>query len=211
MNQSIVFIAVFVLVVLIGLVKSILNLKSLAQDEELFNEYCSHFKNLINKPDSKDTAEDRDWLIRHSYPMNDLLGPYGIAYQQIRGKLSIPVNLVPELCHDLGGFSLTPFMDEESCKAVITCLGQFEGVLNERRKNLIGKLKNPISWLAEGVRSILSLPFIILESVGLIGRETYRRAIGSKVLDLISGAASIVTIICFVYEILAYFRIITLS
>lgn len=211
MNHSIIFFAVFVAVVLLGLGKLILSLRSLSDEEELFEQYCMHFNNLISEPERKATANDREWLIRHSYPMSDLLGPYGIAYQQIRGKLSIPVNLVPELCHDLGGFSLTPYMDEESCKVVMTCLGQFEGVLDQRRKALTTKIKNPLAWLAEGVRMILSLPVIALESVGLIGRESYKKAIGSRVMQVVSGIASLITIGCFVYEVLVFLHVISFS
>lgn len=207
MNTVVTWVLVIVAILVVGIARILVGLKRQGDDEELFSDYCEHFNALLKHPDSKDTGEDRNWLIVNSHPMSDLLGVYGVGYNQIRGKVSIPLNLVPELCHDLRGFSLTPFMDEESCKAVMTCLGQFQGILDGRRKELVSYLKNPLRWLSEGVRGILSIPFFILESIGITRGGFSRRVASSRIMEVLAGVASIITIAVFVYQVLCFFGI----
>lgn len=207
MNVVVIWILVIVAILVIGLVRILFALRSQGKDEELFVNYCEHFNALIKNPDSKETNEDRNWLIVNSHPMSDLLGTYGMTYNQIRGSISIPIHLVPELCHDLHSYSSTPYMNEESCRAVMTCLGQFQGILDGRRKRLLSYLKNPLRWFSEGVRGIFSIPFFILESMGITSGGSSRKVVSSRIMEVLAGIASIITIAVFVYQVLCYLGI----
>ena len=207
MNVVAIWILIIVILLVIGVARILFALRNQGEDENLFEDYYEHFNALVKNPDSRETDKDRNWLIVNSHPMSDLLGTYGMAYSQSRGSLSIPVHLVPELCHDLHSYSSTPYMNEEICRAVMTCLGQFRGILDGRRKRLLSYLKNPLRWFFEGVRGIISVSFFILESMGITSGGLSQKVMSSRIMEVLAGIASIITIVAFVYQVLCYLGI----
>lgn len=141
MNYSLYFFLAYAAIMLLGLIKLILNLRTFSEEEKLFNQYCTHFQTFVSEPEKEEAVSDLDWLIKHSESISVLLGKNGIAYNQGFEEYSIPIHLVPDLCYDLVGFSPASALDKEGFRTIITCLGRFEGVLDQRRKVILRKIK----------------------------------------------------------------------
>ena len=66
------------------------------------------------------------------------------------------------------------------------------GTLHDREDTLARSLKNPLTWLREGVRAIVALPLSSLAWVGLLREATVGRITGSKIFRVLSGFAAVV-------------------
>ena len=77
----------------------------------------------------------------------------------------------------------------EMCVNILTI---HKGRLSELHTQLWKHRFNPLFYFSEGVKSILSIPLIILKSFGLLNEASYEKAVTSKVFSFFSAMAALI-------------------
>lgn len=176
--------------------------RRLARDYFFLDDFGDRFAAYAGS-DGTD-SEAYTWLIQNSNKMQNALGPLGVyaMFRPPAANYQIPnypiiLNMLPELrkalsdqllSHQLLSHRLAP--DYHS--AIGECLLRYAGSLDQRKEVSHANLRNPLVWLREGVRWLLSLPFALLGWVGLLSTQ---RAAHLSRSGLVRILAAIVTLV----------------
>lgn len=154
-----------------------------------------------------------NWLIRNSSQMQNEMGGYGIYgsfkppfANYVYNNYPIILNMIPELRQHFDrrdGFSRLEDQTIDSYgKSVDEAILRYIGASELKAKQNLREIRNPIVWLRVGVRSIISIPLLLLSSLGLLGSRTLGMMQGSVIFRLLTGvislaglAASVVTVL----------------
>ena len=180
---------------LIGISRLAYGYYAVRRDQAFFEEYTKHFMKYIEDIRGKEVYEDALWLIQHGDKMADLMGADGYVTSGITGIKSVPLHLVNGLCSVYFDSLPSEAMIEWSIQAALPSLISFDGILEERRKKAFWALVNPLNWIIEGICCVLRFPLYILQRAGLFGASTYAKASSSLLFRILSGLASLITIL----------------
>lgn len=208
---------ILIVVCIFGFIKVFLS-KRESENEKNFaisylNKYREFSNDLIKDNYNSDTYE---WLKLNSAKMQTQMGEYGIAqaykpafsdliyhnYQVIVNGIS----RIRDLHRQVGtigvrsGLGANVLYDEIS--GIDDMLLTYIGAKDNHVSNKVKEMKNPIVWLREGVRTVVTLPISIMFWSGIIHYGTYNTLVNNFFVNLISFlvasiglVSSIVTIV----------------
>lgn len=194
-------VALLVLAVLavIGAIRSILGIFEAKREIGFAKEYAEKFQRYArlyvnshirnSHPSAKERraeAELYNWLALHANKMQRDLGDSGVGTQAHPAVGLVNTNC-PILTHTLSnmgaGSYVFPTNDITTCQNMLLAhLGDMEEYCSRMVKRSI----NPVLWLTEGVRALVTLPFWLAYESGLIGYGAYAKAGGSFIVRLIA-------------------------
>lgn len=141
--------------------------------------------------------ESYSWLINRSSKMQNQLGSQGIMgfkppfQNYIIPNYPVILNAVPEmrkafedgLTHRLAG-QYAGLLQE----TLVRHIGTVEDMSEEQQR----WMKNPVIWLREGIRGIISFPILLLSWLGLISERTVSNIASSNLFKILSGFVTVV-------------------
>lgn len=202
------WVAVFICLFAIGFVSLARRLVKTVNAMDYLQEYERRFSDVAN-PSVEDDGESRTWLITNAEKMMNLMGVYGALYSQATGQINVALNLVPDLCFELGSEGVTSFIQQEQVNAVHKSLLVFHGSLNESYEAQKKRMGNPLRWLSEGVSLVLRIPILVAKSLGLFAESRADKIVGSRFWEMLSGIASLATIAGFILDLLTRANVIS--
>jgi len=191
MDSSVISIVVgLVVTLIIGFLRIRARRRTLVKDAEFAIEFQEKLAELLMGVKTRQVKDETySWLVRNMDRMQGDLMHFGVANRRepfqnyIINNYPYIINTVPQIirgdAHQI---------DVQMCfDAIVRYLGFLE-----RLDEKIGtQFLNPFVWLREGVRFWITLPFKILEWIGLIDSRFANRAINSNLVGIISGIVTL--------------------
>ncbi|MGO9613602.1 MAG: hypothetical protein ACLPX5_11270 [Dissulfurispiraceae bacterium] len=122
------------------------------------------------------------------------MGPHGIVanyrppFQNYMIKnYPLVLNVLPELRKALEDALLPDRLAGEYANLLQEALIRYVGTLEDISEKQHREMKNPVIWLREGIRSIISFPILLLSWLGVISETKALTISSSFFLRLLSG------------------------
>ena len=177
------------LIILIGLISILVELKKITNKHNFASEYLNKFIEFSNSK-GKDTTE-YDWLILKSEKMQSQL----------------ILNFIPDIKSELDKkYIVSTDNFNYIINTVRDCLLRHIGLMEEIRDEKVKEVKNPIIWFREGFKLILILPFLIMNQLSLLNDKRYYKVKQSPITKFIAslitflGLLSVIMNIALGYE-----------
>lgn len=186
-----------VLPFIVGLVSLFLRLTRIAKEEEFADEYHRKLSDYVSSR-GQDT-EAYGWLVHRVNKMQAQLGNEGVfaAYRPpasnhlIRNYPAL-LNMLPELRRWLGDWSVSDRLANEYAGTLEDLLVRHIGSLSDRHEAVANSIRNPVTWLRDGMRVVIALPVTVLGWLGIIRTGTVYRITGSRIFGVLSGITGLV-------------------
>lgn len=200
-------ILIIIALIIIGLVKQILLMRKTTKDLEELNEYSKIFAKFVDAIDKNKGFDNNsyNWLVSKSDRIQNMLGGLGIIDYQYMGIYYKNIAVLLNYLGDIPSIKTSIFSDEQllnfqsqSCQNAFI---RFDGILNGFLEDYKKKLFNPFSCLARGIRTVISLPFKILNSIGLISNDSVEKISNGFIIKILGGILSLITIISAIVSI----------
>lgn len=75
------------------------------------------------------------------------------------------------------------------------CFLRYLGFVRDKEAIASKNLKNPLIWFREGIRTIVGIPLLILNSFGIFNTRTVERITDNIVFKILSGIIALVTLV----------------
>jgi len=138
--------------------------------------------------------ETYSWLIHRSNKMQNQMGSQGRMasfkppFQNYMIKnYPLVLNVLPELRKALNDDLLPDRLAGEYANLLQEALVRYVGTLEDTLEKQQREMKNPVIWLREGIRGILSFPMLLLSWLGVISTTTALSISSSPWFRLLSG------------------------
>lgn len=190
------FVPVIVLVIAsVGFVTILKKILDLNNRINLLVVFLNKFVNLSNKYFEKNKLDQKlyNWLIDNVDEVQNMLGSVGvISYKPpfanyMHTDYLVVINTIPQFKaegphpHDIS-------LIESLLRRVISSF-------NKSKSNLNKQLKNPLKWLTEGIKFVLSIPLYLLEQVGVVSQGTVLKIQKNGIFKLIIAILSFIGIL----------------
>jgi len=199
--KDILIFVVMIVIILIELVFKLSLLFSISRRKEFLSKYSNTFVDYCNSRGEK--YDNYTWLIRNSNRMQNEIGSFGIAdykppFQNyyIR-NYPVILNGINEVRQE---FSMG--ISSQRCHLVLDTLLRYDGWIVEFHSKTVKSIFNPLVLLKDGIKRVLSIPFLILKTLGVISnnlllniRENYLFNLISSIITLIGIVSGLMTII----------------
>lgn len=188
------FLLALALLFAIGFVALLRSASKLAADLAFAAEYREQFHTFVDQDNSYAYA----WLTLNANRMQAQMGSQGLmtfkppfANHMVR-NYPVVLNVLPEIRKCLADQLLSRNLLSEYASLFDEALMRYQGSLREQHQQAISLTKNPVVWLASGIRSVLAVPLWFLASAGVLPRSFASRIVGSSIFRLLSGLAATV-------------------
>jgi hypothetical protein len=203
--MSLIFtISTVLLILLIGFIFELRQSRSLLGNIDFVNEYLENFMEYANSKGSNKSKYN--YLVMNSNKMQNLLGNQGFATIRLPFE-NVMYNhwalIINGLSQMHSYFSRNYFeqqafqVAEQIRESLIRKIGDYT-IENETKYK---RVFNPVIWFATGIRFILSIPILILESFGIIGINGRIRAISSFFFKFIAGIVALIGLVSSIFSI----------
>ena len=205
-------ICILIVIIIIGFISKMVDLSTIVKRIEFTSNYREKFVKFINKIVSENTLDQGLYneLTSDVKAMQYELGEDGVfAYMkdQLKGvagkNYQLLINFLPET-REMVNIN-NSILAERYNKSIHDCDDMFIrhlGTLESQRNNIRKGLFNPFSSFAEGTRTIILLPIILLSWFGFISNEKTDQAKENAIVKLLNVfvsilgfAATIITIV----------------
>jgi hypothetical protein len=173
----------------IGFVALLRSASKVESNLEFTAEYREKFHAFVDQDDSSAYA----WLTLNANRMQAQMGSEGLmtfkppfANHMIQ-NYPVVLNVLPEVRKCLTDELLSRTLLNQYASLLDETLMRYQGSLLERHRQAVGLVKNPVVWLASGIRSVLAVPIWFLASAGVLPRSFASRILGSSVYRVLSG------------------------
>jgi len=215
LNNWLPFIIV-VLIIVIGFVKTVATLRTTVKNENFAIEFMNNYRDFCSPLFQNTFNGDKyQWLKMKSTKMQTLMGSFGIASvykppgaNHYFRNYEIIVNGISGIRENYSEMVNSYSLDLERRilqevistidDVLLTFIGAAEGWVNEAQK----EVKNPLIWLREGVRFVVTSPISLMYWSGLVRYRMYNTLSNNypvKLLSFLIGViglvSSIVTIV----------------
>ncbi|PNQ84112.1 hypothetical protein C1T20_19295 [Paenibacillus polymyxa] len=215
MNNWILFI-VFIIIFCIGLVRSTFNYFHVLKKKNFSIDFLNNFREFGSQLVHQELfdSEKYQWLMMNSSKMQTMMGSYGVASYKppfanyMYNNYQLVVNGIREIKDNFQraagsyGLSFEKRWVIESISMVDDALLTYVGAISDALDEVKKDSKNPLIWLREGVRFIVTSPISLMYWSGLIKYRTYNVISNNffvKLLSFLIGiigfVSSIVTIV----------------
>ena len=178
----------------IGLVSLLRSVSDVASNLEFTREYRDKFHEFVDQGNSQAYA----WLTLNANRMQAQMGSQGLmtfkppfANHMIR-NYPVVLNVLPEVRKCLSDELLSRSLLNDYASLLDEALMRYQGSLFEHHRVAVAAAKNPVVWLASGIRSVLALPLWLLASAGVLPRSFASRIVGSSFYRVLSGVVATV-------------------
>jgi hypothetical protein len=144
-------------------------------------------------------------LMLDSNKMQRELGVLGLvsyrpaAENIVYSRFPVISNLLPQFHREIHDrFLSTTTSPAHTAQMLSDTMLRYQGSLQEADEFSLARLKNPIAWLAEGGRAILTAPISLLRAFGVLSQPAYSRIEGARITRVIGG---IVALLAFVSSV----------
>jgi len=194
-------ICILVVIIIIGFSTKMVDLSTIVKRLEFTSNYREKFVKFINKIVSENIFDQNLYheLTSDVKAMQYELGEDGVfAYMkdQLKGvagkNYQLLINFLPET-REMVNIN-NSILAERYNKSIHDCDDMFIrhlGTLENQRKNIRKGLFNPFSSFAEGTRTIILLPIILLSWFGFISNEKTYRAKENAIVKLLNAVVTI--------------------
>ncbi len=199
MSTMIVFVSLAI-VIIIGFVNILFDHQKLIKKMNFASEYLTKFQQFKNLYTTNFDGETYYWLTYHVPKIQLQLGSFGIGGYQppfanyIHTNYPIIINVLPEMRNGTADSSMINGCEE--------ALIRYIGFLEDYTEKSMNQMKNPLKWFLEGVKLIISSPFLVFYWLGLISLSCVEKIRNNYIFQIFSGfialselIASIITII----------------
>jgi hypothetical protein len=170
-----------------GLVKILSSLREVNARAARASEFAGKFRRFANGVYREHNFDSvaYEWLLKKSGPMQNELGALGlIAYRPafqnyVVQSYQVLFNTIPEIRAGTAHETMVATCDD--------CLLRYLGFVEDIHTEVLRRLRNPLLWLRDGARLIVSLPFTVLKWLGVLPAALVSRISESFVLKFISG------------------------
>lgn len=178
----------------VGLIALLRSVSKIASDLTFTVEYREKFHVFIDQDDPC----AYEWLTLNANRMQGQMGSQGLltftppfANHMIR-NYPVVLNVLPELRKCLADEVLSRSLLSDYASLLDESLLRYQGSLLERHRQALALAKNPVAWLASGIRSVLAVPLWFLASAGVLPRSFTSRIVGSSFYRVLSGLVATV-------------------
>lgn len=199
---------IFLIVVLLilGFVKNLIDLKNNVADYNFTAEYYDNFNKFLNEAfKNKKGNLDYNWLISNSDKMQGILGDIGIITYTQFGSVYNNVPLILNFVNNIVSMLNEEYISENTAKHIEWCQTAFLrklGILDEIIIKDKKRLLNPFYIFTCGIRCVLEIPIYILYSVGLVSTNIKNKITKNIIFKILSGLLSLLTIFSTIMSIL---------
>jgi len=181
----------FLSIELLGLSVCFFRVKNIRKDLNFAVTYMNHVITLVNTERHTELwGETYRWITENVDHMQNLLGSKGVisyrpAYANyVINRYPILLNTFPKIANETA--------DQEDIMSAIDAITRYQGQLKRFDDNAWAELKNPIRWFIQGIRTITQLPVLILETFGIISKNTFSSISSSVFYRVVAGSLALV-------------------
>lgn len=200
---------IIALVIFIGFMKSYTNYNNKSNQNEFAIEFLNNYREFCDELFKNNFNEEKyQWLKLNSSKMQSSMGRYGTAasYKPSGANYffqnyQIIVNSLPEIRNqyrrmiDGFGLSFEWRMLEETVRMIEEALLTYIGARSNTVEDAKKELRNPLIWLREGVRFIVTSPISLFYWSGLMQYSTYNTISNNFFVKLISFLIGLIGLI----------------
>jgi hypothetical protein len=211
--EYIILVGAIILVLVTGLIKVRRATNTLILDHNFVNDFRTKFLEFTSplleqqqqftfssrSPVSLD-AQLYHWLVSHMDKTQRLLGLFGIAhYSGPFNRIQVPnyhyiINTIPQI-----RMGEAQHMDLLTCDdMMVRYLGSMSRSIEEEEK----RLKNPLTWLQEGIQFYIGFPIRVLKWFGIISDTSFEKIVSSRAFQVLAGIGGLVGFIASIVTIL---------
>lgn len=176
-------------VLLVGLINLIVRVLQWRKKKQFAQVYLDRLRHLVE--DGTVNAAQYDWLVTHSVKMQTLLGHLGLKARTATPYETLPTASEPLILNTLAEIRAGATVRPAAIAPCEDALMQYLGTLQEERTNYLKQFVNPIFWLGTGIRTILLLPLLILQWLGLFKDTFVNRFASSTAFSVFSGLVAV--------------------
>ena len=205
--DKIIVIVIIIALCLIGFYQIFKRIKSFNEKYTFAIEYLDALKSYLES--NGQDIQSYSWLINRSNKMQNQMGSQGLLgfYRPPYQNYGIPnypiiLNMLPDLRTALSDSFLSRSLASQYAnalqEAIVRHIGSIEDAINNQKKYF----RNPIVWLRQGIRMLLSLPANLLNWLGIItitAVNKYNSSIFFKILysiiTIVGLVSAIITIV----------------
>jgi hypothetical protein len=187
------------LVLTVGIVSTLWLTRGLAFRLGFVREFTNRFASCASGRDSASFDENMTWLNGRIPKLSDELGGFGVVQYKPAFANYIHNNyaLVPNTVLKMATGSAAA----QDLQMTMAMLIQHSGRLEDLLKDTFARLKNPVLWFFDGLRSILSIPAWILAGSGVIRATTVQRFKDSRIVRFLTALIAIATLVSTIMSI----------
>lgn len=174
----------------------VVGLASLLRSANQFSlelKFTAEYREKLHAFVEKDDSSAYSWLTLNANRMQKQMGSQGLmtfrppfANHMIH-NYPVVLNVLPEIRKCLTDQLLSQSLLNQYASLLDEALMRYQGSLIEHHREAVGLVKNPVVWLASGIRSVLAAPLWFLASAGVLPRWLTLRIVGSGVYRVLSG------------------------
>lgn len=182
------------LLLLIGFFEILRAAFKIASRLEFTAQYREKFHEFVDQADHNAYA----WLTLNSNRMQAQMGAHGLVTfkppfaNHMIHNYAVVLNVLPEVRKCLVDELLSRNLLNEYASILDEALMRYQGSLLERHRMTVGSAKNPVIWLASGIRCVLAAPLWFLASAGVLPRSFVSRIASSSFYRVLSGLVATV-------------------
>ncbi|SKA02054.1 hypothetical protein [Selenihalanaerobacter shriftii] len=166
---------------------------------EKYREFCN---SLL---DNEFNGELYQWLKLNSAKMQNDIGDYGVAkvYKPAGANYAFKnyqlivngIGTIRDLYNQFGDLRLGRGMIRDEILAIDDVILTYIGALDTELDDLFSQIKNPLIWIREGIRSIVTFPISFSYWTGLIQYRTYNKLSRNIITKILSFVLTFVGLI----------------
>lgn len=188
-TPSIWFLLALAALCVVGLVSLLRSTNKVALELDFTVEYREKLHAFVEKNDFSTYS----WLTLNANRMQEQMGSQGLmtyrppfANHMIH-NYPVVLNVLPEIRKCLADQLLSQSLLNEYASLLDEALMRYQGSQIDRHLEAVALVKNPVVWLASGIRSVLAAPLWFLASAGVLPRWFALRIVGSGAYRVLSG------------------------
>jgi len=173
----------------IGLIVQLRAVSSLTFRLAFAAEYREKLHFLVDQAD----ANAYEWLTLNANRMQVNMGSQGLmtfkppfAHHVIH-NYPVVLNVLPEIRKCLSDRMFSKDLLGQYASLLDEALIRYQGSLFDGHRQALATAKNPVEWLAAGIRSVLAAPLWFLAAAGVLPRSFASRVAGSAIYRVLAG------------------------
>jgi len=187
--------------IILGAAKYFLLQIKISNDIDEIIEYSSKFNEFVANIYSNDKFDNKgySWLVSKSDKIQNKLGIFGLISYEYFGNPYENMAVLLNYIGDISSVKNNMFKDNQilvfQAQACENAFLRYHSKLMEQLEDHKRMLLNPFACLSMGIRIIISLPFNILNSIGLISNDSVEKISNGFIMKIIGGLLSLFTIL----------------
>jgi hypothetical protein len=188
---------------LMGLIKLIIHRLDQGKVKEFSIEFLNKYREFCNGLGNNNFNSDcYQWLKLNSAKMQSQMGAFGVAhaykpafanYMYNNYEMIINgISHIRDLYNETNDWGLGRKIIYDEVSSIDDAILTYIGYLDNKISETISEVKNPMIWLREGIREVVTLPISLMYWGGLIRSSTYSNLSNNFFFKFVSFLISVV-------------------